>query len=154
MADVEVSRLVDVSDADVTQINALIPQLKPGWDPVTRESVLELLASPSRLYVGRLGGEIVAFTVMVPHRHLPGLRVHIEDVVVDARHRRRGIARELLETAMEDAPAHTRSFDLRSHRDRQAAHALYRSLGFEPSDTTVFRRAGDGPTRVSVTDDG
>ena len=41
---------------------------------------------------------------------------------------------------MEDVPGPVRSFDLRSHASRVEAHRLYRSLGFAPSDTTVFRR--------------
>jgi hypothetical protein len=41
---------------------------------------------------------------------------------------------------MADAPGEVISFDLRSHRTRRAAHDLYQSLGFEASDTTVFRK--------------
>jgi ribosomal protein S18 acetylase RimI-like enzyme len=76
----------------------------------------------------------------VPHRHLPGLRYHIEDVIVDAQFRRRGIARKLLIAAMAEVPSDVLSFDLRSHRIRRPAHDLYMSLGFEVSDTTVFRK--------------
>ena len=54
--------------------------------------------------------------------------------------RQRGIARELLTAAVADAPSEVISFDLRSHRFRQAAHRLYTSLGFEATDTTVFRK--------------
>jgi len=68
------------------------------------------------------------------------LRCHVEDVVVDSGFRRQGIARELLRTAIADAPAEVISFDLRSHRSREAAHNLYSSMGFTASDTTVFRR--------------
>jgi hypothetical protein len=42
--------------------------------------------------------------------------------------------------AMAEAPPDVLSFDLRSHRIRRPAHDLYVSLGFEVSDTTVFRR--------------
>ncbi|HTH05568.1 MAG TPA: GNAT family N-acetyltransferase, partial [Ilumatobacteraceae bacterium] len=92
------------------------------------------------VYVARCGGTIVGMAVFVPHRHLPGLRFHVEDVVVDERHRRQGVARALLTAGMRDAPDGVLSFDLRSHRSRDAAHALYLDLGFVPSDTTVFRR--------------
>ena len=104
-----------------------------------------LWASPTRVYVARAGDVIVGLTLMAPHRHFGGLRFHVEDVVVAAAHRRRGIGRQLLETAVADVPPETVSFDLRSHRVRAAAHGLASDLGFVASDTTVFRRpAGAG----------
>lgn len=125
----------------MVDINALLPQLKPSWGAITARDLSELLSSPTRVYVARVDGTIVGLTLMVPHRHFAGLRYHVEDVVVSAGHRRCGIARRLLEAAMADAPPETISFDLRSHHARQPAHRLYLSLGFEASDTTVFRFA-------------
>jgi ribosomal protein S18 acetylase RimI-like enzyme len=139
-APVVVERLTEASEAAAADINGLLPQLKPSWDPVTRATLADVLSSPTRVYVARVGGTIVGLTLLVPHRHFGGLRHHLEDVVVDAAHRRRGIARRLLDAAMADAPPQTVSFDLRSHRSREAAHRLYVGLGFVPSDTTVFRR--------------
>lgn len=51
-----------------------------------------VLASPTRVYVAHVGDTIVGITLLVPHHHLPGLRFHIEDVVVDEKHRRRSEA--------------------------------------------------------------
>jgi ribosomal protein S18 acetylase RimI-like enzyme len=138
--EIEVSRLTRATPEALDQINALIPQFKPGWDRVTLDDLATLVESPTRVYVACCDGTIVGMTLLVPHRHLPGLRYHIEDVVVDATHRRSGIARRLLTTAMADAPGDVLSFDLRSHHSRRGAHALYAGLGFEPSETTVLRR--------------
>jgi ribosomal protein S18 acetylase RimI-like enzyme len=135
----EVRRLAESTPEVVAQINRLIPQLKPAWDPVTVPGVARLLDSPTRVYVAVRDEVVVGLLLLVPHRHLPGVRFHVEDVVVDRGHRRQGIARALLETAMGDTPDDVLPFDLRSHRTRQAARALYLGLGFEPSDTTVFR---------------
>ena len=135
-----VARLTTSLPRDVEQINVLTPQLKPSWEPITTDGLAAVLASPTRVYVARSGDTIVGIVLLVPHRHLPGLRFHIEDVVVDERYRRRGIAKQLLTAAMGDAPVETISFDLRSHRSREGAHDLYLGLGFEPSGTTVFRR--------------
>lgn len=134
------SRLTEVTTGTVEQFQALIPQLKPAWESVTQQALDDLVASPTRVYVARCDDTIVAVCLLVPHRHIPGLRYHIEDVVVDQAFRRNGIARALLSHAMADVPGEVLSFDLRSHHVRDAAHALYRDLGFEPSDTTVFRR--------------
>jgi GNAT superfamily N-acetyltransferase len=144
-----VERLTSASDAAVAGINALLPQFKPSWAPITRATLAEVVSSPTRVYVARVDGAIVGLTLLVPHRHFGGLRHHLEDVVVDAAHRRRGIARRLLEAAMADAPPQTVSFDLRSHRSREAGHQLYLGLGFEPSETTVFRRPAAPPARSS-----
>jgi GNAT superfamily N-acetyltransferase len=135
----EVERLTEPDAATVDAINALIPQLKPSWAAITATHLAVLVASDSRVYVARESGRVIGLTVMVPHRHLPGLRFHVEDVVVDVDHRGKGVGRRLLEHAMDDAPGEVVSFDLRSQAARRAAHRLYRSLGFEPSDTTVLR---------------
>jgi GNAT superfamily N-acetyltransferase len=137
---IEISRLTKPTPEVVEEINALIPQLKPEWDPLTVTGLADLIESPTRVYVACCDHAIIGMTLLVPHRHLPGLRFHVEDVVVDSAHRRCGIARSLLTAAMADTPGDILSFDLRSHRKRRAAHALYVGLGFEPSETTVFRR--------------
>jgi GNAT superfamily N-acetyltransferase len=140
MEAVDVSRLTSSSPGVVEQINVLTAQLKPSWAPITSDTLAAVLSSPTRVYVARTDARIVGIVLLVPHRHLPGLTFHVEDVVVDEAYRRRGIARRLLITAMDEAPRDAISFDLRSHRSREAAHALYVGLGFEPSDTTVFRK--------------
>lgn len=137
---VVVNRLTSNSPQVVEQINVLTPQLKPSWGLITAGALAAVLASPTRVYVAQVDDVIVGLALLVPHQHLPGLRVHIEDVVVDERYRRCGIARKLLTTAMAEAPEKVISFDLRSHRLREAAHELYLSLGFEASGTTVFRK--------------
>jgi GNAT superfamily N-acetyltransferase len=134
-----IERLSVIDDETVNDVNTLISQLKSSWRPLSEDVLASLIASESRVYVARDGNRIVGLTVMVPHRHLPGLRYHVEDVVVSAEHRGRGLARRLLEFAMQEVPGPVRSFDLRSHASRTHAHRLYASLGFRPSDTTVFR---------------
>jgi GNAT superfamily N-acetyltransferase len=138
--DVRVEHLTEPSPDAVADINLLLPQLKPSWSAISIAELAAVLESPTRVYVARVLGRIVGLTLIVPHRHFGGLRHHVEDVVVDQDHRRRGIARRLIESAIADAPEEVASFDLRSHRVRAGAHELYSGLGFVASDTTVFRR--------------
>lgn len=135
----EVERLREIESTTLRDVNALIPQLKPSWKPLSEHDLAELLASDSLVYVARHGRRIVGLTLMVPHRHLPGLRYHVEDVVIASEHRGRGLGGRLLRFAMRDVPGRALSFDLRSHASRTHAHRLYASLGFRASDTTVFR---------------
>lgn len=149
-----VERLTEASVDSVVDINALLPQLKPSWSAITVRDLADLVSSPTRVYVARVDGTIVGLTLMVPHRHFPGLRFHVADVVVSAELRRSGIARRLLEAAMADAPADVISFDLRSHHERKAAHRLYSSFGFEAGDTTVFRLANPALRKSAERDGG
>jgi phosphinothricin acetyltransferase len=135
----EIERLSATDAAAVADLNVLIPQLKPSWQQLTDTRLAALLASESLVFVARHLGRIVGLTVMVPHHHLPGLRYHVEDVVVAAEHRGLGLGRRLLEVAMAQVPGPVMSFDLRSHASRTSAYHLYASLGFRRSDTTVYR---------------
>ena len=147
-SEVAVARLTECTPDVVAQLNALTHQLKPSWDAITAANMTAVLESPTRVYVARVNDVIVGVVLLVPYRHLPGLTFHVEDVVVDAQFRRRGIARKLLMLAMAEAPPEVLSFDLRSHRIRRPAHGLYASLGFEVSDTTVFRKVARPPSHL------
>ncbi|RUU68531.1 GNAT family N-acetyltransferase, partial [Mesorhizobium sp. M2C.T.Ca.TU.009.01.2.1] len=71
-----------------------------------------------------------------------GTRAIVEDVVVDGRHRGRGIASGLIREALARAKtAGARTVDLTSRPSREAANRLYLKLGFEQWQTNVYRFA-------------
>ena len=135
-------RLTLVDAAVLADLNRLTPQLKPAWDTVTGPGLSALVASESQVYVVRHDGRIIGLTVMVPHRHLPGLRYHVEDVVIAREHRGLGVGRQLLEFAMNDVPGPVMSFDLRSHaRSNPRAPAVFVArLSAERHDRVPPRR--------------
>ena len=69
-----------------------------------------------------------------------GCKAWIEDVVVDNAYRGQGLGRMLVEEAIEQARGWgAETLMLTSNPKRIAANALYRSLGFEPKETNVYR---------------
>lgn len=69
-----------------------------------------------------------------------GRKAWIEDVVVDKACRRRGYARQLVNYLISWArEAEASSVNLTSRPEREAANALYRSLGFKQRATNVYR---------------
>ena len=69
-----------------------------------------------------------------------GIRAWIEDVVVDAEARGRGVGEALTREAVRVAGTHgARTVDLTSRPSREAANRLYQRLGFERRDTNVYR---------------
>ncbi len=69
-----------------------------------------------------------------------GMVGHVDDVVVDATARGEGLGRRLMEKLHEEA-AHLglTHLDLTSRPTREAANALYQSLGYEKRGTNVYR---------------
>jgi ribosomal protein S18 acetylase RimI-like enzyme len=69
-----------------------------------------------------------------------GLRAWIEDVVVDEHARGRGVGEALTREAVRIATENgARTIDLTSNRSRAAANRMYRKLGFNRRDTSVYR---------------
>jgi ribosomal protein S18 acetylase RimI-like enzyme len=86
------------------------------------------------------GSEIVGSLTLVMFRIPTGLRAWIEDVVVEASQRGKGIGEALTREALAAAQeAGATSVDLTSRSSREAANRLYQRMGFERRETNVYR---------------
>jgi ribosomal protein S18 acetylase RimI-like enzyme len=94
----------------------------------------------SHILLAKLDGVIVGSLTLVIF-HIPtGIRAWIEDVVVDAEARGKGIGEALNKFAISEAIHHgATTVDLTSRPSREAANRLYRRLGFEQRETNVYR---------------
>lgn len=139
--DLQIKAVNEVDDELVAAWDRLLPQLSSSAPPVTAESLERVVASDSTtLFVARLHGEIVGSLSLVVFAIPSGIRAWIEDVVVDASARGRGVGEALTQAAVVFAQqCGARTIDLSSRPSRQAANRLYQRVGFQPRETTVYR---------------
>jgi ribosomal protein S18 acetylase RimI-like enzyme len=133
----------DVTEELYRSLQRLIPQLTtnntaPGWDELTtllnsKSSTLLIARQPDEK------GNIVGILTLAIYRVPTGIRSVIEDVVVDEKVRRQGIGEALLLHAIELAKeAGASGVALTSNRRREAANALYQSIGFKRRETNAY----------------
>ena len=139
---ITVTIATQVSDELVASLNHLLPQLSTTAQPLTTSHVHEIVnSSVSSLFVANdENGNVVGTLTLVAFVIPTGLRVWIEDVVVDESGRGKGVGEALTIAAIEEASRRgARSIDLTSRPSRAAANSLYQRLGFEPRETNVYR---------------
>ena len=125
------------------QVNDLLHILAPTSPEINEQRLLGLLADESFLLFVAEGadGGLSGMLTLTCCQTLARSKYWIEDVVVRPEFRGQGIGRALVEAAI----GHVRetcgqaSIYLTSNLSRQAARALYRSVGFEDYDTGVFK---------------
>lgn len=141
----QVHEAVQCDDEVVAAVQRLVPQLSTSAAVPTPGEVAELCSAPATtLLLARLDGAIAGMLVLVLFRLPTGMRAWIEDVVVDASARGRGVGEALNREALRRArEAGARSVDLTSRPSRVDAIRLYERLGFERRDTGVYRQRGD-----------
>lgn len=133
--------VTEVNDELVEAFSRLIGQLSRSSPAPKAEELREIVQSESaRLLVARVDGAIVGSLTLAVFRIPTGIRAWIEDVVVDADARGRGVGEALNRRALEVAEAlGARTVDLTSRPSREAANRLYRRIGFEQRETNVYR---------------
>jgi len=137
-------RLVAVEAVDsrlVEGLARLLPQLSSA-PPPTEAELAAIVADPDTtlLVAEEADGAIVGCLTLHCFRIPTGLRAWIEDVVVDAAARGRGVGAALTAAALERAyAAGARSVELTSRPSREAANRLYQRLGFVRRETNVYR---------------
>jgi len=137
----EIREATEVDDALVAAMARLVPQLSSSNPPPDAAALSAIVASDaSVLLLAEEDGEVVGAMTLVVFTIPTGVRAWIEDVVVDEVARGRGVGDALNRAAIERArEAGARTVDLTSRPSREAANHLYRRLGFEQRDTTVYR---------------
>lgn len=141
---IDIIEITEVTDEVVAAFERLTPQLSSSCPPPTRAELQKMVSSDAcMLLVARdLGndGEIVGTLTLVTFRIPTGVRAWVEDVVVDARVRRRGIGEALTRAAIQHAAGlGAKTVDLTSRPSREAANRLYRRVGFVQRETNVYR---------------
>ena len=138
-----IEKVADVSEELLAAFSRFIPQLAPEKIPPTRDELTAILnSSGTSLLVARLpneGGEIEGMLTLVIYRVPTGTRSIIEDVVVDGRHRNKGIAKAMMTCAIELArEAGADNISLTSNPKRAAANLLYQHMGFQQRETNLY----------------
>ena len=126
-----------------TQVNDLLHILAPTSPEVSSQRLLGLLGDESfHLFVAEDAGGVLAGMLTLTYcQTLARSKYWIEDVIVRPEFRGQGIGRALVEAAVSHVKdtCTQASIYLTSNPTRQAARALYRSVGFEDYDTGVFK---------------
>ena len=137
---VEIRRITEVSDALEEAFARLMPQLSPRLGAPSREELRRVAGSETGELLAAVAGERIVGVLTLAWYDAPsGRKAWIEDVVVDGAARGCGAGDALVRAAVEHAARiGAEKVMLTSNPAREAARALYRKVGFEEVETTVF----------------
>ena len=127
----------DLSEC-VDRLNDLLKQLSARIAPLTEKEFSKFAKNNDFYIFGAFdGNELVGIASIAFFTTLSGLRAEIHDVVVDEKHRGRGIStllvQKLLDTARDFVKKNNKKLkvSLTSKSRRKAANRLYVKLGFK-----------------------
>ena len=143
--DIKIFEATTAENVYVDAINRLLVQLSSSPVLFTHEKLADIVASSSsHLFFAEHAGEIVGMLTIGEYFAPTGRKVWIEDVVVDEAMRGRSLGRMLVEHAITySKTTGGGTLMLTSRPSRIAANKLYRSCGFEPKETNMYRMSLD-----------
>ncbi|MDR0909696.1 MAG: GNAT family N-acetyltransferase [Spirochaetaceae bacterium] len=105
------------------------------WDKIEKENIRYFVAKDA----GRVAG--CCYIAIIPNLTFNGKAIgYIENVVIDAEHRRQGIGREILKRAVDYAKEQNcYKVVLQSGSERKDAHKFYQSIGFDGNSKKAFQ---------------
>lgn len=142
VAKMKVTTAKTVNNQLVEALQRLIPQLTPNGEPITSQTLEELVYDKNSellLAIDDLG-QIVGTLALIVVRIPTGKKAFIEDVVVDESARGKGLGEKLLVKAIELAKLKgVQRIELSSRPMRVPANKLYQKLGFKQRETNYYR---------------
>lgn len=139
----QITEVTEFEPGIVDILQRLLPQLSQSAAPPSADLARSIIESDaSRLLVARESGEgeILGMLTLVVFPIPSGVRAWIEDVVVDAAGRGKGVGEALNQHALQLArQAGAKTVDLTSRPSREAANRLYQRIGFVPRQTNIYR---------------
>ena len=122
-------------------LNALLPQLSGQARPLSAHTLGQIITSECTTLVTAVQDHrLMACLTLVLFQIPTGKRARIEDLVVDAAARGRGIGGEMLRYPIALAEQESaKAVDLTANPARGPANRLYQKLGFVRRETNTYR---------------
>ena len=143
MAALKVERVGKATAEIHSALARLLPQLNPTLPAPDLERLERLISDPDViLLIARDADEIVGTTTVIVYTTPFWIKARLDEVVVDAHARGKGVGEALVKAALEVGRARgAQVAELQSGRgpNREAAHRLYERLGFRIRDSDVLR---------------
>ena len=137
----EIIELHGLADAQAANLLELMKELNPALTVSAEMLRATTGADGSHLFAWVSGDRIMGTATLCVFHSPTGCKGKIEDVVVASAYRGQGLGRQLVAHAMEYAREHYAPIELSltSNPSREKANRLYRSLGFKPYETNVYK---------------
>ncbi len=135
-------RLETCSNEFLDALERLMPQLTSNRLIPSQKDIEDIIsAQATNIWVAyNETDSIVGMLTLAIYQSPTGIHGWIEDVVVDEKHRGKGIGKELTLKALEFAQQQgTKAVSLTSRPYRDSANKLYRRLGFKVVETNLYR---------------
>ena len=138
----EITQLTEATEEALRDINTLLEQLRKDDPTSSPMSDLEAVIRDEQctLFVVKDGEKIIGMASLYIIPKLGKINATVEDVVVDNAYRGQGIGAKLMNEVIAAArEKNVGSLYLTSRPAREAAHGLYKKVGFKVKDTVVFK---------------
>ena len=138
----EIKKIKRFSERTFEAVARLLPQLSPDSELITRSYFKRILASENvHFFIAEVENKQIAGMLTLGTYKTPtGVKVWIEDVVVDVSHRGKGLGRELMLFAIDYSKSlGAKDVKLTSRPARVEANELYKKLGFKKYETNFYR---------------
>jgi GNAT superfamily N-acetyltransferase len=142
MATYTIEHVTQFDSALIAPIADMLAQLTAREYPFGEQELRAIIEdSASQLFIMRDDERIMGMLTLGHYTSPTGRKVWVEDVVVSADYRGKGLGRRLINHAIEYCRENLSpcTLMLTSNPARIAANELYRTSGFEPKQTNVYK---------------
>ena len=142
MAAYTIEHVAQFDSALIAPIADMLAQLTAREYPFGEQELRAIVEdSASQLFIMRDNEHIMGMLTLGHYTSPTGRKVWVEDVVVSADYRGKGLGRRLINHAIEYSRENLSpcTLMLTSNPARVAANELYRTSGFEPKQTNVYK---------------
>ncbi|MGB7395856.1 MAG: GNAT family N-acetyltransferase [Pricia sp.] len=136
--EIEILRKTDIDNSVQLEIAELFRQLNAD---IRQRPLHQILQDDNHVIVAvcKVDGKIVGLALLATYKAISGYRGIVEDVVVDAEHRRKGFGRQLMKKLIDEGEhLGLDGILLFSGHHRKPAISLYKSLGFNLRESGVY----------------
>lgn len=141
--DIVIEQIKEFSEEVAEAISKFVIQLGDRYQPFTQDSLKEIInSSNSYLFIARNSStkEIAGMIFEIIYRIPYTTKAYVEDLFIDEKFRKMGIATMLFKKVVDTAREHKAAYiDFTSKPYRVEGNSLYEKLGFQKRDTNVYR---------------